>query len=253
MVGKRNKPDDAYGQMLLAQHSSGEKLYEIIEREDNYIDTGSSPGQYISGYREWSPAEKQAINHAKGRVLDIGCGAGRHSLYLQDKGLEITGIDNSPGAIKVCKARGLKKALNRPIEEVSKFGKASFDTILMMGNNFGLLGDPERAKRILKEFHRITTDDASIIAGTFNPYATSKPDHLRYHKFNRSRGRMPGQLTFRARFGSLIGEWFDYLCVSPEEMSIVLTNTGWHVAKFFGNTNDRYFALIRKDETRVIG
>lgn len=248
MVEKKKNSADAFGKLLLAQYRTGEKLNEIIEREDNYIDTGSVPGQYLSEYKNWPAAEKQAIKHAAGRVLDIGCGAGRHSLYLQSKGLEVTGIDNSPGAIKVCKARGLEKAMLRPIEDVAKFRNDSFDTILMMGNNFGLLGDPQRAKRLLKEFHRITTGDASIIAGTLNPYGTKNPEHLRYHKFNKTRGRMPGQITFRVRFGSLIGKWFDYLFVSPTELDTILDTSGWHVEKLYGDTNDRYFALIRKDK-----
>src|SRR5688572_8572906 len=247
MVERKKNSNDAFGQLLVAQYRSGEKLNEIIEREDNYIDAGSVPGQYLSEYRNWPAAEKQAIRHAAGRVLDIGCGAGRHSLYLQGKGLEVTGIDNSPGAIKVCKARGLKKEMLRPIEDVAKFRNASFDTIIMMGNNFGLLGHPKRAKRLLKEFHRITTGDASIIAGTLNPYGTKNPEHLRYHKFNKTRGRLPGQITFRVRFGSLIGKWFDYLFVSPTELGTILDSAGWHVEKLYGDTNDRYFALIRKD------
>jgi hypothetical protein len=145
--------------------------------------------------------------------------------------------------------RGVKKAMLRPIEDVTKFRNASFDTILMMGNNFGLFGNAQRAKKLLKEFHRITADDASIIAGTLNPYGTNNPEHLRYHKFNRSRGRMPGQITFRVRFGSYVGPWFDYLLVSPSEMDVVLDGSGWHVEKVFGNTNDRYFALIGKGKS----
>jgi SAM-dependent methyltransferase len=180
MVKKAKKTDDAYGQMLLKQLRTGEVLREIIEREDNFIDVGSAPGHYFSEYKSWAPAEKQAIKYAKGRVLDVGCGAGRHSLYLQEKGLDVTGMDNSPGAIKVCKARGVRRALARPIEEVSKFRAASFDTVIMMGNNFGLLGDPEKTKKLLREFYRITSDDAVIIAATLNPYGTSNPEHLRF-------------------------------------------------------------------------
>jgi hypothetical protein len=60
---------------------------------------------------------------------------------------------------------------------------------------------------------------------------------------------MPGQLTIRARYGSLIGPWFDYLFVSPDEMRAILTGTGWAVSKFFGDTKDRYFAPLQKDGT----
>jgi 2-polyprenyl-3-methyl-5-hydroxy-6-metoxy-1,4-benzoquinol methylase len=55
------------------------------------------------------PDEKKAIDYAKGRVLDVGCGAGRHILYLQKKGLKVLGIDQSPLAVNMCKLRGAKK------------------------------------------------------------------------------------------------------------------------------------------------
>src|SRR5690349_24543108 len=96
--------------------------------------------RYFSAYRDWSPLEKRAMKSVRGRVLDIGCGAGRHSLYLQGKGFDVTGIDNSPLAIKICRLRELKKAKVMGIEEVGNFKSDSFDTVIMMGNNFGLFG-----------------------------------------------------------------------------------------------------------------
>jgi 2-polyprenyl-3-methyl-5-hydroxy-6-metoxy-1,4-benzoquinol methylase len=73
------------------------------------------------------------MRFVKGRVLDIGCGAGRVALYLQKKGFDVSGIDVSPLAVKVCKLRGLKKARVLSISNIgAKLGK--FDTLLMFGN-----------------------------------------------------------------------------------------------------------------------
>ncbi len=238
--------EDAYGQTLLAQYNHRTPTAEIIERDDNYIDTGSDPGLYFSEYEQWSPLEHRAIGFAKGRILDVGCGAGRHALYLQQKSFDVTGIDNSPGAIKVCKLRGLKKAFVRPIEDVDKFKANSFDTIQMFGNNFGLFGSFENARLILKKFSHIIAPDAQIIAGTRNPYLTNEPEHLEYLRFNQRRGRMGGQLRIRARFGKTIGEWFDYLFVSPAEMQNILKDTDWQIKEFIEPEAASYFAIINK-------
>jgi SAM-dependent methyltransferase len=238
---------DAYGQQLLAQYNKQAATTEIIEREDDYIDFGSAAGSYFTEYEQWSPLEKQVINRASGKTLDIGCGAARHSLYLQQKGFDVTGIDNSPGAIKVSKLRGLKKALVRPIADIDRFKPKSFDTILMLGNNFGLFGDAENAKLILEKMNRITTTNAQIIAGTRDPYKTEDRDHLEYHKLNKKRGRMPGQIRMRIRFGKTVGEWFDYLFVSPEEMKNILADTSWQIEEFLEQPeNANYFAVIKK-------
>jgi SAM-dependent methyltransferase len=237
---------DAYGQTLLAQYNHQTATAEIIERDDNYIDTGSDAGLYFTEYEQWSPLEHRAIGFATGRILDIGCGAGRHALYLKENGFDVTGIDNSSGAIKVCKLRGLKKALVRPISEIDKFKPNSFDTIQMFGNNFGLFGSFETARLILKKFARITTPDAQIIAQSRNPYQTIEPEHLQYHRLNKQRGRMGGQLKMRVRFGKSIGEWFDYLFVSPEEMQNILKDTDWQVKEFIEPEAASYFAIINK-------
>lgn len=238
---------DAFGEQLLAQYNRKTPSAEIIERDDDYIDTGSEPGLYFAEYKQWSPLEKRVIKQARGRILDIGCGAGRHSLYLQEKGFDVTGIDNSTGAIKVSKSRGLKKALVRPITEIDKFKPNSFDTILMLGNNFGLFGDAENAKLILQKMSRITTTAAQIITGTRDPYQTEDRLHLEYHKLNKKRGRMPGQIRMRVRYRKTVGEWFDYLLVSPDEMREIFAATDWQIKEFIEEPEEaNYFAIISK-------
>ncbi len=239
---------DAYGQQLLAQFNSKIPTAEFIERDDNYIDSGSQAGLYFSEYEDWSALERRAIDRARGKVLDVGCGAGRHSLYLQRKGFDVTGIDNSPGAIEVCRLRGLKNAFVRSIADVDRFEPDTFETILMFGNNFGLLGSAENAKSILKKFARITTANAQIIAGTRNPYKTDVPEHLEYHEFNRRRGRMPGQIRMRIRYGKTVGEWFDFLFVSPEEMPEILENTDWQIKEFIDQGGSNYYAVIERSK-----
>ena len=201
---------------------------------------------YFTEYEEWSEAERQAIEKVRGKILDIGCGAGRHSLYLQNKGFDVTGIDNSNGAVRVCKMRGLKKALVRPIEEIDKFPKDHFETILMLGNNFGLFGSRRKAGIILNQMSRITGSNAQIIAGTLDPYQTADENHLSYHRFNRRRGRMPGQIRMRVRYGRIVGDWFDYLFVSPEEMEEILQETGWRLKELIGSKEPNYIAVIEK-------
>ena len=242
----KKKVPDAYGEMLRFQLETNESVAEIVEREDRYMDTGSVAGLYFLEPKKWPREELSALKHAKGRVLDVGGGAGRHSLYLQDRGLDLTAIDSSPGAIGVCKARGVHRAIVRPIAEVSRFKDASFDTIIMMGNNFGLLGSLNNGKTILKEFHRIMSSKAIIIAATRDPYKTNRRVHLDYHRFNERRGRMSGQIRMRIRFAKSIGPWFDYLLVSPKEMKMVIDKTGWQIREILSRDESGYFTIIEK-------
>lgn len=242
---KKLKPEeDAYGQEIWAYYK-GREVFEIVERDDGYINASSSPKMYFSEYENWPIHEKRAMELVKGRVLDIGCGAGRHSLYLQKKSFDVLGIDNSPLAIKVCKLRGLKKAEVMSIEDV-KFKPNSIDTIIMMGNNFGLFGSLKKAQRLLKRFYKMTSKNAVIVAETRDPYKTDNPVHLEYHELNKKRGRMGGQLRIRVRFEKYVTKWFDYLIVSREEMEEILKGTGWKIRGFIDSEDSQYIAIIGK-------
>lgn len=239
-----NDDQDAYGHELY-DYLEGKNKFEIVERDDGHIDASEGPTLYAAPFKQWSAPHKKAMRHVRGRVLDIGCGAGRHALYLQEKGFDVLGIDVSPLAVEACKRRGLANARALSVTQVSpKLGQ--FDTLLMLGNNFGLFGSAVRARRLLRKFQRITSARARIIAESRDPYQTNDPFHLAYQERNRTKGRMPGQVRIRVRYRNYATPWFDYLFVSRDEMAALLMGTGWIVNQVMDSGTASYIAIIEK-------
>ena len=236
---------DAFGREIY-DHLKSKGGFEIVERDDSYITTSYGPPAYFARFKDWPLHQRKAMRHARGKVLDIGCGAGRVSLHLQRKGLDVVGIDNSPLAVKVCKLRGLKKAYMLPIAQVRP-GLGKFDTFIMMGNNFGLFENFTKARRLLRRFRTMSSDGARIIAESLDPHQTTEPAHMAYQRRNRRRGRMPGQIRIRVRYKQYATPWFDYLLVSEEEMKKILKGTGWRLARVFPGKGGRYAVLIEKE------
>ena len=191
------KPErDAYGQEIWNCHQ-GTSTCEIVERDDGLIDLGSTL-PYFEEYKKWRRDEREAIGHARGSVLDIGCGAGRVALHLQQQGSKVLAIDRSPLAIKVARLRGVKSTRVLAIRDIGTL-PGRFDTIVLYGNNFGLFGGMTAGRRLLAAMHRITPPDARIIASTVDPHQTADPIHWAYRQRNLARGRMSGQLRLRCQ------------------------------------------------------
>lgn len=239
------RENDAYGQEIMA-HLLGEPSFEVVERDDGFVNLSRGAKLYFSNYADWPGHQKKGLRYARGRILDVGCGAGRVALHLQEKGFDVTGIDISPAAVAVCRKRGLKKAKVMSISEIGNLRPASFDTVVMYGNNFGLFGSAKGANSLLKKFYRVTSEKARIIAESRDPYGTDDPVHLSYHKLNLQRGRMAGQLRIRIRFRNFVGNWFDYLLVSRKEMQMLLRGTGWKIHRFIDSGESVYIAVIKK-------
>ena len=237
--------EDAYGRLILQYLDEGEGI-EIVEREGGFIDAGSyGPAAYFFPFRRWPKTERQAIRLARGRVLDVGCGAGRVALYLQERGHEVVGIDLSPLAVEVSRRRGVRDARELAVTRVGReLGR--FDTIVMFGNNFGLMGSRRRAPWLLRRFRSIANERARILAESVNPYKTDKPEHLAYHEQNRRRGRMAGQLRIRLRHQQYATPWFDYLLVSPEEMAGLAEGTGWELERVIDVGEHVYVGVLER-------
>ncbi len=241
--------EDAFGEMI-CDHFEGRSAYEVDERDDGFVAIAGGPVRYFSEYAQWPEQERASTEFVQGRILDLGCGAGRHAIHFQDKGHDVVGIDVSPKAIRVCKRRGLKHALVLPVTQVTS-ALGTFDTVLMLCNNFGLVANAARARWLLRRLATVTSSNARIIASSTNPYGTKDPCHVRYQARNRKRGRMPGQLRIRVRYQTYCTPWFDYLLASPREMRGLLVGTPWRQAEIIGpNDEGRYQAILEKRSSR---
>lgn len=239
------KPEhDAYGQEIWNCYK-GTSNYEIFEREDGFIQiSGAQP--YFQEHSNWPVHEREAIQRAHGAILDIGCGAGRVALYLQQKGHRVLAIDNSPLVVKVAKLRGVKAARVLSIEDIETL-RGPFNSIVMYGNNFGLFGGMAGARRLLAGMLGITSSDATIIAASKDPYKTHDPVHRAYQQRNRERGRMGGQVRLRIRYRQFKGDWFDYLFASPSELRTIVAKTGWTVSDIVQSPGPGYVAILEKE------
>lgn len=142
--------------------------------EDLITETSISEADEMSvaylfrSYEEMPAMEQTALQLAKGKILDVGCGAGSHSLYLQnEKQLDITAIDISTNAIEVCLLRGVEQAR---VQDVMKIESEKFDTILLLMNGAGMCGRLKKMggflsklKSLLNENGQILVDSSDII------------------------------------------------------------------------------------------
>jgi SAM-dependent methyltransferase len=237
--------DDAYGRLILDSYEDRNGV-EVVERDDGFVDaTGFAPAAYFAPFRRWPKVERAALRLARGRVLDIGCGAGRVALELQERGHEVVGIDVSPLALEVACRRGVKDARELPVTGVGP-SLGRFDTFVLFGNNFGLMGSRRRAPWLLRRLRSIAGESARILAESVNPYTTDDPGHLAYHERNRLRGRMAGQLRIRIRHGRYRTPWFDYLLVSPDEMAELANGTGWELARVIDQGEHVYVGVLER-------
>ncbi|HCO84836.1 MAG TPA: SAM-dependent methyltransferase [Arenibacter sp.] len=143
-------------------YSEDIKTYSSLDEEDMI------PIQYLfRDFKKMPALEQKALKLCKGNILDIGCGAGSHSLYLQKKGFDVTALDQSPGAIETCKLRGIEHTVLQGIQD---FKLQKYDTLLMLMNGIGIVGKLKNIdqflshlKSLIKPKGQILLDSSDII------------------------------------------------------------------------------------------
>jgi len=191
--------NDPLGNALKA-HLSGRGNLSIQVQSDTAEHAAISVPYLFRSYAEMPPVEQKALDLCKGKVLDIGGGAGPHALYLQDRGLDVTSIDSSKGAVETMRFRGVHQVLH---EDIFGLRDARFDTLLMLMNGVGLCGSLtglrcflQHAKQLLEPEGQLLLDSSDLIQ-----VIEGEPPEDRYY----------GEIRYRMEFEGAETEWFDWL------------------------------------------
>lgn len=151
---------DLFGKAILDYQTNNEPEDLITETSISEEDE-MSVSYLFRNYKEMPKIEQKALSLAKGKVIDVGCGAGSHSLYLQnEKNLEVTAIDISKNAIEASRLRGIK---NTQVIDVLDFKNEKFDTILLLMNGTGIFGKLNRASKYLQKLKSLLNPGGQIL------------------------------------------------------------------------------------------
>ncbi|WP_149206173.1 class I SAM-dependent methyltransferase [Flavobacterium johnsoniae] len=159
-------------------------------------------------YDEMPKIEQKALQLATGKILDVGCGAGSHSLSLQnDRNLDVVSIDISEKAIETCRLRGLK---NTQVQNVLDFEGEKFDTILLLMNGTGIFGKLENCNKYLSKLKSLLNPGGQILIDSSDIIYMFDEDEDG-GKWIPSETEYYGELTFTISYKGEKEETFDWL------------------------------------------
>lgn len=150
---------DIYGKALLDYQNNN--YSEDLVTFSSIAEEDTMPLPYLfRSFKEMPALEQKALQSCKGHVLDLGAGAGNHSLYLQSKQKKVTAIDISEGAIEVCKLRGV---VNAEVTNIWDYSAKKYDTILALMNGTGICGKLDKLAPFLLQLKSLLNDKGQIL------------------------------------------------------------------------------------------
>ncbi|EGV42566.1 class I SAM-dependent methyltransferase [Bizionia argentinensis JUB59] len=228
---------DLFGKALLDYHS-GNYTADIMT-STNISEEDELPLPYLfRDFNDMPKLEQKALKLAKGTILDVGCGSGSHSLYLQSKGFLVKAIDISVGAIEVARKRGVKHAeLKAFLDETE-----TFDTILLLMNGTGIFQELSEVGKYLKHLKSLLNPGGQILIDSSDiKYMYEDEDggiwidaHANYH----------GELDYYLSYKGEDETPMKWLYLDFETMNLACETAGLACEKVMDGENFDYLAKL---------
>lgn len=175
-----------------------------------------------------------ALQNCKGRVLDIGAGAGSHALLLQEKGVEVTALEISPKAAEVMKLRGVKSIIRK---DIFKFEENTFDTLLLLMNGIGLTGNITLLKEFFRHAKKLLNPGGQLIFDSSDVaylYEGKLPEIENYY----------GEILYQYEYKKQKTDWFTWLYIDKNRLTQIAKDEGWETEILYEDEFDQYLARL---------
>ncbi|QHQ35914.1 class I SAM-dependent methyltransferase [Algicella marina] len=235
---------DIIGTALLEYHNGERNRRLMIHRDDGFCEP-LPPAAFFADAP--LPHEADILGSPTGPVLDIGCGAGRHLLWLRERGIAATGLDVSSGALETCRLRGCRDVLRADVLAPGALhGLGPFATILLFGQNIGLGVTPRGVGALLRTLAPLLTPEGRIVFTSVDTRLRKQIAHVTYRQANVAAGRPPGHNRFRLEYDGTFGPWFDWLYLGPEKAAKLAATCGFQATRTVRWQPETYAMELRR-------
>lgn len=192
------------------------------------------------GFDEMPAIEQTALREATGRILDVGAGAGCHSLALQHMDKQVTAIDISPLAVAMMRDRGVKEVLQQDFFTLD----GQYDTILMLMNGIGIVGSLSRLPAFFMQVDHLLTPGGQLLCDSSDIcYIFEDEDGI--IDLTGIEGYY-GELNYQMQYKNVKGEEFPWLFIDPETLKEQALAHGFKVDVIARGSHYDYLARITR-------
>lgn len=230
---------DVFGEAL--QDYFQGRLEEPLILHNSYGDPEEMPVEVFFRDEEDLPGlEKYALGACRGKILDIGAGAGSHALILQERNHDVTALEISVAGAQIMRQRGVDKVINA---DILSYTGQKFDTLLLMMNGIGLVETLKGLRHFLRHARTLLHPDGQLLMDssdiTYLYEDLPRPDH--YY----------GEIRYQYEYKNTRGSWFGWLYADQETLFEIAQSEGWLAQVIYENDDDQYLArLIMTDKLR---